>query len=218
MNCEEYKKLIDKKLDGEIAAEEDSLLDEHLRKCSECGQYLKLFSSLSPAGIAPSHDFEAKIMDRIEGEKVIRVAEIRERRKRPLLILAGAAAAMVAVFIILFAIVTIEKPKPGEIPEAKQITVPLGPLLESLASAPSIGEDAFLAAGQSLKDSMELVKPKSIALGNVAERIVPKEARDTLKHDYELTMTKLRSLYEEITNEINLLWEIAVPPSNGCFG
>jgi len=205
MNCEEYKELIDKKLDGEITVEEDAILSEHLSRCSGCSRYLNLFVSLSPGEVAPSRDFEAKIMARIERQKLIRVGEIRQRRKRTLAVLAAAAAAMVAIFIILLAIATFEKPKPAEVPEPKQISVSLEPLLERLESASSIGGDALLAASHSLKESVELVKPKSVDLENVAGRIVSKEARDTLKHDYDLTRIKLISLYEEITDEINFL-------------
>ena len=39
MNCDKYKELISAQLDGEISAEEEKELNEHMAKCSDCSDF-----------------------------------------------------------------------------------------------------------------------------------------------------------------------------------
>jgi anti-sigma factor RsiW len=39
MSCEEYKEMISVRLDGELSRDDDIILDNHLKSCSECRQF-----------------------------------------------------------------------------------------------------------------------------------------------------------------------------------
>jgi predicted anti-sigma-YlaC factor YlaD len=210
MNCEEYQELVNRKLDGDISIQEASLLDEHLKKCGPCGEYLRLFASLSRADIAPSEDFEERIMCRLERKEPVPIE--RMRKSRHLLALAMAAGVVLAAVAILFAIAMLGRPLPEEQREIAPPFTTISTMSEgALATAGrtidfrAVGTEALRGAGTSLKQSAQLIRPKPVDIGKAAEQLVGKDSRTTLKHDYELTRARLKSFYDGMLSEINFL-------------
>ena len=204
MKCVDYIKLIDKKLDGEITCEEEELLAGHLNECAKCAEYARFFSSIMPSAPLPSEDFEQKVMSRIEREAVLSISEIGKRRKIGIFAFAMAAAAIIIAFIIIYEIATIKKPQ-----EPKRtlpiITTTHLEMSNPIELAGDISKNVLKETGKSLKESASLIDPKSADLDRITESFASNDNMDTLKHDYELTKTKIRSFYEGIVTDINFM-------------
>ena len=193
MKCEDYLRLIDKKLDGEIAPDESSVLEDHLKKCPDCRDYADMFSGLTGGSLVPSNDFEEKAMARIEKEAVIGIADVSQRKKSRVVYFAKAAALIIAASAAFLAIKMAQKPQTkGDFPI-------------SIEMVRELGKSTLAEGERSLRQSSDIIRPKPLRLSAIAKKSAIRKNRETLEHDYELTKATVKSLYEEIASEIGFL-------------
>ena len=74
-NHEDIKQLISAYIDGEVSSDEARMIEEHIKECSDCAQYLKEISALS--SILPSWADEDLSLD----SEVNIKKKLREKRE-----------------------------------------------------------------------------------------------------------------------------------------
>lgn len=172
VSCDEALELISAGVDGELTAEETSILEEHLDHCEACRALLEQLRSIheempglnvpAPAGLTQG------VMERVRAEKVIAMKPVRSARNRWRTW--AASAAVFAVVLLGAGTLRYEAaPAGNEAPAAAQ-DARIETTSDSAAPVPEPGMAAAGRSGETAADVYADGAPESAARAEGAER------------------------------------------------